>query len=62
MPHDVCSAHAVLLQDSIVRTLLGRTRPLPGIKSDEYRLRGNAERAAINTPIQVRLDLDLDWA
>ncbi|KXZ47740.1 hypothetical protein GPECTOR_33g622 [Gonium pectorale] len=35
-----------------VRTLLGRTRPLPNINSNEFRLIGHSERAAINTPIQ----------
>ncbi len=36
-----------------MRTLLGRTRPLPGIRAPDFRSRGHAERAAINTPIQV---------
>ncbi len=35
-----------------VRTLLGRRRLLPDIKSGEPRLRSMAERTAINTPVQ----------
>uniref|UniRef100_A0A061RMH8 DNA polymerase I n=2 Tax=Tetraselmis sp. GSL018 TaxID=582737 RepID=A0A061RMH8_9CHLO len=35
-----------------VCTLIGRRRILPGINSDNKSLRGHAERAAINTPIQ----------
>ncbi|GLC47437.1 hypothetical protein PLESTM_002074200, partial [Pleodorina starrii] len=35
-----------------VRTLLGRTRPLPNINSPDRKLRGHSDRAAINTPIQ----------
>jgi hypothetical protein len=34
------------------RTLLGRYRDLPDIVSSDFRARGHAERAAINTPIQ----------
>lgn len=35
-----------------VTTLLGRRRPLPEIRHRVYHIRQNAERAAINTPIQ----------
>jgi DNA polymerase-1 len=35
-----------------VLTLLGRRRPIPEINSSSFRLRGNAERMARNTPIQ----------
>jgi DNA polymerase-1 len=35
-----------------VSTLSGRIRPLPDIHSVNQNIRGNAERAAINTPIQ----------
>ena len=34
------------------RTLLGRYRDIPEISSSDFRVRGHAERAAINTPIQ----------
>ena len=34
------------------RTLFGRTRPLPHIHSDDRTLRAQAERLAVNTPIQ----------
>ncbi len=34
------------------RTLLGRRRPIPGLASQSPRVRGEAERMAINTPIQ----------
>jgi DNA polymerase-1 len=36
-----------------VTTLLGRTRPLPDINSRDRRKQGHAQRASINTPIQV---------
>ena len=36
---------------------MGRHRPLPDIKSNVWKKRGHAERAAINTPIQVTLSL-----
>ena len=37
------------------RTLMGRYRPLPGVAPSNPRyVRSHAERAAINTPIQVR--------
>jgi len=36
------------------KTLMGRYRPLADINSSRPMLRGHAERAAINTPIQVR--------
>lgn len=35
-----------------VNTLMGRKRWIPNIKSDNYNLRSQAEREAINTPIQ----------
>lgn len=35
-----------------VKTLLGRFRVLPGIKAKSYEIKGHAERAAFNTPIQ----------
>jgi DNA polymerase-1 len=33
-------------------TMLGRTRPISGLDSDNARVRGMAERVAVNTPIQ----------
>jgi len=36
-----------------VTSLLGRTRPLPDLKSRDRRKAGHAQRASINTPIQV---------
>jgi len=39
-------------QDGYVSTLLKRRRYLPNINSDNGNIRGEAERAAINTPIQ----------
>ncbi|GFR52186.1 hypothetical protein Agub_g14723 [Astrephomene gubernaculifera] len=39
-------------QEGKVRTLLGRTRPLPNIDSHDFKLLGHSMRAAINTPIQ----------
>eukprot|EP00198_Chlamydomonas_reinhardtii_P006693 XP_001696029.1 predicted protein [Chlamydomonas reinhardtii] len=39
-------------QEGKVRTLLGRTRPLPGINAPDFKSKGHSERAAINTPIQ----------
>ena len=39
-------------QDGFVNTLTGRRRSLPDIHSANQNIRGNAERAAINTPIQ----------
>jgi len=35
-----------------VRTLFGRTRPIPDINSKNFNLRGFAERTAVNTPLQ----------
>jgi DNA polymerase-1 len=35
------------------KTLMGRYRPLPDINHSKPMMRGHAERAAINTPIQV---------
>jgi DNA polymerase-1 len=39
-------------RDGYVETLLGRRRYLPDIKSRNQNIRGNAERQAINMPIQ----------
>jgi DNA polymerase-1 len=39
-------------QNGYVETLAGRRRSLPDLQSANQNLRGNAERAAINTPIQ----------
>jgi len=39
-------------KDLCTRTLFGRYRDLPDIVSTTWQLRGHAERAAINTPIQ----------
>ncbi|TET93542.1 MAG: DNA polymerase I, partial [Desulfobacteraceae bacterium] len=39
-------------QNGYITTLLKRRRYLPNINSDNERLKGEAERAAINTPIQ----------
>lgn len=39
-------------RERATRTLLGRYRDLPDIVSSDFRARGHAERAAINTPIQ----------
>ena len=39
-------------QKGVTRTLMGRYRQLPGAKSNERKLIGQAERASINTPIQ----------
>ena len=41
--------------EGYTRTLMGRYRELPEIKSKSSILRGHAERAAINTPIQGAL-------
>jgi len=35
-----------------VETIMGRKRPLPEINSKNFRVRSNAERIAVNTPIQ----------
>jgi DNA polymerase-1 len=35
-----------------VRTLFGRTRPIPDINSKNFNMRGFAERTAVNTPLQ----------
>jgi DNA polymerase-1 len=35
-----------------VRTLFGRSRPIPDIQSRNANLRGFAERTAVNTPLQ----------
>ncbi len=39
-------------QEQRVRTLFGRTRPIPDIQSRNANLRGFAERTAVNTPLQ----------
>jgi DNA polymerase-1 len=39
-------------QESKVRTLFGRVRPIPDINSKNPNLRGFAERTAVNTPLQ----------
>ena len=57
-------------RDGFVRTLLGRIRYLPEIKSTNGSMRGFAERTAVNTPLQgtaadlikmamIRIDEDL---
>jgi DNA polymerase-1 len=38
--------------EGYVNTILGRKRPLPELKSPNHNLRQNAERMAVNTPIQ----------
>ena len=48
----------LLERDGFVKTPFGRLRRLPNIYSDEYFLRGQAERQAINTPTQS-FDTDL---
>jgi DNA polymerase-1 len=48
MDRAVAEAH----EQGYVATLSGRIRPLPDIHSANQNIRGNAERAAINTPIQ----------
>ncbi|HEU5415607.1 MAG TPA: DNA polymerase I, partial [Candidatus Angelobacter sp.] len=35
-----------------VKTLFGRTRPIPDINSKNFNMRGFAERTAVNTPLQ----------
>jgi len=39
-------------RDGYVSTILGRRRSIPEIKSDDVRLKGFAERTAINAPVQ----------
>ncbi len=39
-------------ETGVVRTLLGRLRPIPEIHSTDGRVRSNAENMAVNTPIQ----------
>jgi DNA polymerase-1 len=39
-------------EKEIVSTMLGRIRPLPEINSSNHNIRQNAERIAVNTPIQ----------
>ncbi|RRA48736.1 DNA polymerase I [Acidipila sp. EB88] len=38
--------------EQLVRTLFGRSRPIPDIQSRNANLRGFAERTAVNTPLQ----------
>ena len=39
-------------EEGLVRTMLGRIRPIPDIHSRDYAVRQFAERTAVNTPIQ----------
>lgn len=39
-------------RDGFVSTMLGRRRPLPDINAKNFRVRQNAERVAVNMPIQ----------
>jgi DNA polymerase-1 len=39
-------------QNEYVSTMMGRRRPIPDINSKNFTIRSNAERVAINTPIQ----------
>lgn len=39
-------------REQSVKTLLGRTRPIPDINSKNANMRGFAERTAVNTPLQ----------
>jgi len=39
-------------REQSVRTLFGRTRPIPDINSKNANMRGFAERTAVNTPLQ----------
>ncbi len=39
-------------QNGFTRTLFGRRRPIPEIRSPQFNLRGMAERTALNTPLQ----------
>jgi DNA polymerase-1 len=39
-------------RDQSVKTLFGRTRPIPDINSKNANMRGFAERTAVNTPLQ----------
>jgi DNA polymerase-1 len=48
MDHAIAQAR----ENGFVTTLSGRRRALPDIHSANQNIRGNAERAAINTPIQ----------
>jgi DNA polymerase I len=54
-----------------VKTLFGRTRPIPDINSKNFNMRGFAERTAVNTPLQgtaadliklamIRIDQELE--
>ena len=44
--------HKRAREDGYVETMMGRRRPLPEINAKNYQVRMNAERIAINTPIQ----------
>jgi DNA polymerase I len=39
-------------REQSVKTLFGRTRPIPDINSKNANMRGFAERTAVNTPLQ----------
>ena len=39
-------------KEQSVKTLFGRTRPIPDINSNNANMRGFAERTAVNTPLQ----------
>jgi len=43
---------ASVREKGYAETMLGRKRPLPEIKSPNFNIRSNAERVAVNTPIQ----------
>lgn len=44
--------HQSARKDGFVKTMLGRKRLIPDINSSNFQVRSNAERIAINTPIQ----------
>ncbi len=44
--------HESVRKDGFVKTMLGRKRLIPEINSRNFQVRSNAERIAINTPIQ----------
>ncbi|MBM3329954.1 MAG: DNA polymerase I, partial [Calditrichaeota bacterium] len=44
--------HTEAREKGYVETILGRRRPLPDLRSENFNIRSNAERIAINTPIQ----------
>lgn len=43
---------AFVRKNGYAETMLGRKRPLPEINSSNFNIRANAERVAVNTPIQ----------